>query len=417
MESENHFEYLVIGAGSGGIASGRWTAAKHGTKVGIIEYQALGGTCVNVGCVPKKVMFNASSILETKELCEGYGIEGGEGLKLDFPTLKKNRDNYVKWLNGIYDGMITNNNMTLIKGWGKFVDNHTVEVEGTRYTADHILIAVGNRSAKGGFEGDEHCIDSDGFFDLEDLPKKVVVYGGGYIGTELGQILHAMGSKVIQCARRDIMRIADDDIREQLYKLMDLSGYDYRKHTTVEKVEKTESGLRVHLSDGTIEEEVSEVIVALGRPANVEGLGLENTDIKLTERGHIQVNDLQETSVEKVYSVGDVTGAMELTPVAIKTGRTLVERLFNNRPDLKMDFDLIPTVVFSHPPMGMVGLTEREAKEKYGEDNIAVFKSTYVNMFYSLLQDREKKPRNLIKYVVLKNENERIIGLHLIGKD
>jgi len=153
MESENHFDYLVIGAGSGGVASARWTANKHGTKVGIIEHQRLGGTCVNVGCVPKKVMFNAASMLEDGHLAETYGISGGTDLKLDFPTLKKNRDNYVKWLNGIYEGMLSTSGVTYIKGWGKFIDNKTVEVEGKTYTADHILIAVGSKSKKVDFEG------------------------------------------------------------------------------------------------------------------------------------------------------------------------------------------------------------------------------------------------------------------------
>mmetsp|Transcript_12509 Transcript_12509/g.12553 ORF Transcript_12509/g.12553 Transcript_12509/m.12553 type:complete len:413 (+) Transcript_12509:3-1241(+) len=369
-------------------------------------------------CPKENIMFNAASFLENRELYEGYGLSAASELKLDFPTLKKNRDAYIEWLNGIYGGMIANNSMTLIKGWAKFVDNHTVEVDGKdRYTADHILIAVGSRPDKGGFEGDEYCIDSDGFFALEDLPKKVIVYGGGYIGTELGQILHALGTKVIQVVRSEILRIADDDIREQLYKLMDLSGYEYRKKTTIVKVEKTDSGLRVHLSDGTIEEDVDECIVATGRPANVEGLGLENTDIELTKKGHIKVDEFNVTTVPNVYAVGDVTGAAELTPVAIKTGRTLVERLFNNRPDLRMDHDLIPTVIFSHPPIGMIGLTESQAKEKYGEENIATYKSTYVNMFYSLIQDREKKPKNMIKYIVNKQEDEKIVGLHLIGKD
>lgn len=198
---------------------------------------------------------------------------------------------------------------------------------------------------------------------------------------------------------------------------MDLSGYEYRKKTVVEKVEKTDSGLKVHLSDGSVEENVDQVLVALGRPPNTDGLDIEKAGVELDGRGYVKVDEFNVTSVPNIYAVGDVTGAMELTPVAIKTGRTLVERLFNNRPDLKMDHSLIPTVVFSHPPIGMVGLTEKAAKEKYGEENIATYKSTYVNMYYSLIQDKTKKPRNLIKYIVNKQENERIVGLHLIGKD
>ena len=415
---ENHFDYLVIGAGSGGVASGRWTASKHGTKVAIIEHQRLGGTCVNVGCVPKKVMFNAASVIEDNHLADTYGITGAEELKFDFPTLKKNRDNYVKWLNGIYEGMLGNSGVTVINGWAKFVDNHTVEVNGKdRYTADHILIAVGNKSQKATFEGNEYTIDSDGFFDLEELPKKVVVYGGGYIATELGQILHTLGTKAIQVVRSEVLKIADDDIRDQFYKLADLSGYEIRKGITITKVEKTENVHKVHFSDGSVEEDVDHVLVALGRPANIDGLGLDTTDIKITKSGHIEVDEFQTTSVPNVYAVGDVTGAAELTPVAIKAGRTLCERLFNNKPDLKMDYDLIPTVVFSHPPIGKIGLTEKEAKSKYGEENIASYKSTYVNMFYSLIENRDLKPKNLIKYIVNKADNEKIVGLHLIGRN
>jgi len=245
----------------------------------------------------------------------------------------------------------------------------------------------------------------------------VVIYGGGYVATELGQILHALGSKTIQVVRSEILRIADDDIKEKLYALMDASGYEYRNGTTIQKIVKTETAHTVYFSNGSIKEDVDTILVALGRTANVSGLGLETTDIKLTPSGHIQIDEFQTTTVQNVYAVGDVSGAMELTPVAIKAGRTLVERIFNNKPDLKMDFDLIPTVIFSHPPIGMLGLTEKEAKEKYGEENTGVYKSTYVNMFYSLIQDSSKKPKNFIKYIVNKQDNERIVGLHLIGRN
>lgn len=238
--SDNHFDYLVIGAGSGGVGSGRWTASKHGTKVAIIEHQRLGGTCVNVGCVPKKVMFNCSSFYEDLHMSDTYGFSGYEEVKLDFPTLKKHRDGYIEWLNGIYGKMLDSSNVTLIRGWAKFVDNKTVEVDGKKYTADHILIATGSHPNKIGFEGEEHTIDSDGFFEIEDLPKKFLILGGGYIAVEIGQVLHGLGTEVIQLARSEILTFADHDARKCLEKSMELSKYDLRKGITIQKVGKFE---------------------------------------------------------------------------------------------------------------------------------------------------------------------------------
>jgi glutathione reductase (NADPH) len=422
MDSETHFDYIVIGAGSGGVGSARWTASKHGTKVAIIEHQRLGGTCVNVGCVPKKVMFNTASYIEDCHVAKDYGFSGTENVKLDFPSLKKGRDDYVAWLNGTYTSMLATSNVHLIRGWAKFVDNKTIEVDEAdgkkRYTANHILIATGSTPNKIGFEGEEHSIDSDGFFDIEELPKKVVVLGGGYIATELGQILHTFGTHVIQVVRSKVLGFIDSEVTDVLEKRMEISGYDIRKNLNISKVEKvSDLNHKVTLSDGTVEEDVNYILVAAGRPANIVGLGLETTDIKLGKRGEIEVDEFQNTSVENVYAIGDVTGKWELTPVAIKAGRTLAERLFNNRPDAKMDYSNIPTVIFSHPPIGTIGMTEQQAKDKFGEENVACYKSSYVNMFYSLMKDKDAKPRDFIKYVVNKADNERLVGLHLIGRN
>lgn len=364
-------------------------------------------------------MFNTASYIEDSHIAKDYGFSGTEEIKLDFPTLKKARDDYVGWLNGTYESMLSNANVHLIKGWAKFVDNKTIEVDGKdRYTADHILIATGSSPNKVGFEGEQYTINSDGFFDIEELPKKVVVLGGGYIATELGQILHTFGTHVIQVVRSKVLGFLDNEITEVLEKRMEATSYDLRKGLNIEKVEKlSNDNFKVHLSDGTVEDEVNYVLVATGRPANITGLGLETTDIKLGDRGEIVVDEFQNTSVENVYAIGDVTGKWELTPVAIKAGRTLSERLFNNRPDAKMDYTNIPTVIFSHPPIGTIGMSEKEAKAKYGEENIKCYRSTYVNMFYSLMKDKDKKPRDFVKYIVNTAENERIVGLHLIGRN
>lgn len=419
MESDNHFEYLVIGAGSGGVASARWAASKLGVKAAVIEKGRLGGTCVNVGCVPKKVMFNCSAILEDAHLAHTYGFSGGDQLKLDFNTLKTRRDNYVKFLNGIYQTLCDNSKVRIIEGWAKFVDNKTIEVNGQdRYTADHILIATGSHPNKIGIEGEEFASSSDDFFDLEELPKRAIVVGGGYIAVELGQIMHSLGSNVTQIVRSDILTFIDDDCRDTLFKSMELSNYDIRKGVNITKIEKVgEKNYTVHLTNGTVEENVDFVLIAAGRPPSTVDLGLENTDIKLGDKQEIVVDEYENTTVDGVYAIGDVTGKWELTPVAIRAGRTLAERLFNNRAGLKVDYTDIPTVIFSHPPVGIIGLTEKAAKEKYGEENIGVYKSNYVNMFYSLIQDSSKKPRDIIKYIVNKKDDERVVGLHLCGRN
>ena len=419
MEDSKHFDFIVIGAGSGGVASARWTAKKHGTKVAIIEHQRLGGTCVNVGCVPKKHMFNVASVFDDFHAAESFGIKGTEEVKLDFPTLKANRDANIKKLNGIYEGMLNNSGVTIIRGWGKFVDKNTVEVYGKdRYTADHILIATGGSSNDPGFEGSEFTIDSDGFFDLEDLPKKAVVLGGGYIATELGQIFHSLGTKTIQVVRKEILNFVDHEVRETLLDNMKIVNYDVRFGINIEKVEKVGEGndYTVYMTDGTKEENVDCVLVAIGRSANTSGLDCDKAGVELDSKGRVVVDEFENTNVPNIYALGDVTGKIELTPVAIKAGRTLVERLFNNKPDRKMDYENVPTVVFSHPPIGIVGLTELDAKKKFGDENVGVYKSKFTNMYHSMIAEDDKKPKTLIKYVTNKLDDERIVGLHLIGR-
>jgi glutathione reductase (NADPH) len=363
-------------------------------------------------------MFNAASILEDCEMADSFGIQDVDKPKLDFSILKKNRDAYVNRLNGIYGNMLNNAGVALIKGWAKFVENKTIDVNGIKYTADHILVATGSHPMKLGFEGEEHTIDSDGFFDLEELPKKAVVLGGGYIAVELGQILHTYGTEVIQIVRSKILAFADDEVVEVLEKNMKIHNYDLRKKLNIDKIEKiADKNLTVYLTDGSTIENVDCVLVAVGRPANTEGLCLENTNIQLGKNGEIIVDEFQNTTVEGVYAIGDVTGKYELTPVAIKAGRILSERLFNNKPHLKMDYSNIPTVIFSHPPIGTIGMTEKEAKEKLGEENVGVYKSDYVNMFYSLMANMEDKQKALIKYVTDKTDNERVIGLHMVGRN
>ena len=269
MESANHFDLIVIGAGSGGIASARWTAKKHGTKAAIVEHQRLGGTCVNVGCVPKKVMFNAASFIEDSEVMHSMGIKSS--VELNWPTLKKNRDAYVKRLNVIYQGMLSDNNIPVYKGWGAFVDDHTIEVEGQKITADHVLIACGSTPIfDEKIPGIEHCISSDGFFELEEQPKRALVVGGGYIGLEMAQIWHCMGTKTTLLVRKDIITWVDVEVRQKLLECMEIQGFDIRMGFTVKKIEKQADGsLQVEISDGT-KLEVDVVLMATGRKPLIE---------------------------------------------------------------------------------------------------------------------------------------------------
>jgi glutathione reductase (NADPH) len=310
MESSNveSFDYLVIGAGSGGIASGR-RAALLGKKVGIIEHKALGGTCVNVGCVPKKVMFNASTFVETCELMESYGITAKP--TVDFATLKKNRDTYVKRLNGIYETNLGNDKITVIKGFGRFIDNRTVEVNGKKYTGEHILIAVGSKPNDVQFEGKEHTINSDGFFELDHLPKAATILGGGYIAVEIGLMLAGLGCPTKLIVRSKILAFLDDDVRMHLMgNLEKLHNFEIINTKGVEKIVKKENGmLDITSLDGKTWE--SEIFMqAAGRSPNIDELCLKNTSIKLNERSEIVVDEHENTTVDKVYSIGDVTGRL-----------------------------------------------------------------------------------------------------------
>jgi len=427
VEAEsNEFDYLVIGAGSGGVGSGRFAAGTFGTKVCIIENRAIGGTCVNVGCVPKKVMFNLASFLEEAHLFADYGVKGTEGLKLDYAFFKERRDAYVKRLNGIYVNMLNNNGVKYVEGLAQFVDAKTVEVEGKHYKGKHILIASGSYPSAPTFPGSEHCMDSDDFFTMTELPEKMVVIGGGYIGVELAQIMQALGVKTTLVVRSQILRFLDEDVRQVLLENMEKLGLDVRLNSPHEKVEKLgENEYALHLANGD-KIECNKVLVALGRPPNVDPLKLENCGVKVDKYGSVIVDEYSNTNVEGIYAVGDViTGALGLTPVAIRAGRILAWRLFGGRKDLKMNYTNVATAVFSHPPIGTVGLNEEEAIKKFGEDKVVTFKGNFVNMLYSPTADEKKKLKSLFKLVCVQtgpevveegNAHLKVVGANGIGK-
>ena len=405
------YDYIVIGGGSGGIASAN-RAAMHGAKVILFEGKEVGGTCVNVGCVPKKVMWYGAQVAETLHRYAGeYGFDVTIN-KFDFATLKANRQAYIDRIHGSYERGFDNNGVERVYEYARFVDPHTVEVAGERYTAPHILIATGRHALYPNIPGSEYGITSDGFFELDEVPKRTAVIGAGYIAVEVAGVLNALGSDTHLFVRKDRpLRTFDKDIVDVLVDEMAKSGPTLHTHANVtEVVKNADDSLTISFDNGeTIT--VDCLIWAIGRAANTSGFGLEKTGVKLTEKGTIYSDEFENTSVPGIYALGDVTGKLDLTPVAVKAGRQLSERLFNNKADAKLDYTDVATVVFSHPVIGSVGLTEEKAIAKYGAENIKVYKSSFTPMYTALGDNRQPSTMKLVTL----GEDEKIIGLHGIG--
>lgn len=423
------YDYLVIGAGSGGIASAK-RAASHGAKVAVIEKARLGGTCVNVGCVPKKVMWSAAHIAETlSHDANHYGFSGGEEAfkSLDWPKLKKARDAYVLRLNKIYGQGFEKSGVEHIPGEATFVDAHTLRLtppdgaEGRDITAAKVLIATGGRPMLPPGEGlEEHTINSDGFFELEDRPKVAVVVGAGYIAVELAGVLNSLGSEVHLVVRKGkALREFDPMISDALDAEMIKSGIHIHRYTNgVAKVALDQSGKKmVTLHSGDTLYGADVVLMAPGRIPNVEGLNLEKVGVKTGRKNYITVDEYSNTSADGIYALGDVCGSVELTPMAIAAGRKLADRLFGGpeHSNAKVSYENVPTVVFSHPTIGTVGLTEPKAIEKYGEENLKIYKSRFANLFYGIFDvEAEEKPKTAMK-LICAGVNEKVVGIHVIG--
>lgn len=405
------YDYIVIGGGSGGIASAN-RAAMHGAKVILFEGKEVGGTCVNVGCVPKKVMWYGAQIAETLHRYAGeYGFDVTIN-KFDFAKLKANRQAYIDRIHGSYERGFDSNGVERVYEYARFVDPHTVEVAGERYTAPHILIATGGHALYPNIPGSEYGITSDGFFELDEVPKRTAVIGAGYIAVEVAGVLNALGSDTHLFVRKDRpLRTFDKDIVDVLVDQMAKSGPTLHTHANAtEVVKNADDSLTISFDNGeTIT--VDCLIWAIGRAANTSGFGLEKTGVKLTEKGAIYSDEFENTSVPGIYALGDVTGKLDLTPVAVKAGRQLSERLFNNKADAKLDYTDVATVVFSHPVIGSVGLTEEKAIAKYGAENIKVYKSSFTPMYTALGDNRQPSTMKLVTL----GEDEKIIGLHGIG--
>ncbi|HFI0353201.1 TPA: glutathione-disulfide reductase [Streptococcus suis] len=405
------FDIIAIGGGSGGIATMN-RAAIYGAKAAVIEGSNLGGTCVNLGCVPKKIMWYGSQVAEA---IHHYGPEYGftsQDVTFDFATLRKNREAYIQRSRTSYGNTFNNNGVQVINGFAQFVDAQTVEVNGELIRAKHIVIATGAQPAVPNIPGSELGIVSDDVFAWEELPTSVAVIGAGYIAVEMAGLLHGLGVQTDLFVRGNRpLRNFDSYIIQALMEEMERTNLPLHTGKTPVSLEKTEDGLiQINFEDGS-SHTAQEVLWAIGRKPNVEQLNLEAAGVQLTPSGHIAVDEYQETGVPGIYALGDVTGEKELTPVAIKAGRLLAERLFNNKPTAKMDYSNIPTVVFSHPAIGTVGLTEEEAIAQYGQEQVNVYTSAFTSMYTALANNRQMAKFKLVTV----GENEQVVGLHGIG--
>ena len=406
------YDIIAIGGGSGGSATMN-RAAMHGAKAAVIEGNIIGGTCVNVGCVPKKVMWYGAQVSETlKNYAADYGYTIGE-TSFDFKTLRKNREAYIERSRQAFSNNFNRNGVDYIEGYARFVDKNTVEVNGEHIRAKHIVIATGSYAFVPNVPGSELGGTSDDVFAWEELPESVSIIGAGYIAVELAGVLHALGVKTDLFVRKGgPLRGFDQGIVEVLVEEMKKNGQPLHTHKVPQKLEKLDNGdIQIHFEDGTTHTS-QKVIWAVGRKANVHQLNLEAAGVELTERGFIQVDEYQNTTTAGIYALGDVSGEKELTPVAIKAGRTLAERLFNGKTVAKMDYELIPTVVFSHPAIGSIGLTQEQAEAKYGAENIKVYQSTFAGMYSAITVHRQMTKLKLITL----GEEEKVIGLHGIGE-
>lgn len=401
------FDLLVIGGGSGGLAVAE-KAAQFGKKVAIIEAWKLGGTCVNNGCVPKKVMWYAANLAHAVDDAADFGIEAKRGAT-DWHKLVSGRENYIANINRFWDGYVDDLQMTHIPGYGRFVDSHTVEVDGQHYQAEHIVIATGGQPIVPPVPGAELGITSDGFFELQQQPKKVAVIGGGYIGVELGGVLRALGSEVTLVTLDDrILNLFDPMISDVLHDEMIKQGIEVHTDYQVTGLSQAENGIVVNSPNADLGG-FDQVIWAVGRRANTAHLNLHAAGVEVFQNGVIPVDEFENTNVAGIYAIGDITGRVQLTPVAIAAGRRLAERLFNNKPEMKMDYSNIPSVVFSHPPIATVGLTEQQAMEKHC--GITIYQSDFTPMRYALSDHGTTTALKLI----CAGKEEKVVGIHIIG--
>ncbi|KAH9814061.1 hypothetical protein DFH28DRAFT_314719 [Melampsora americana] len=439
------YDLLVIGGGSGGLGCAR-RAAQYGAKVAIIERTpVLGGTCVNVGCVPKKVMWHAADVREKLKAATHYGMKVDTIPEFDWSEMKKKRDGYIERLNGIYETNLKKDGVEYLTGHARFIDSHQLEIskgvqsthahpqadptakvvahDGTRtLSAEKIVIAIGGRPVLPDIPGVDLAIDSDGFFVLESLPKRVAVVGAGYIAVELAGIFHTLGAETHLLIRHEKpLRSFDSIIQDTLHKHMEHTGIRIHPNSNVSKITTSTKGPfdLTKPFEKVIETKEGEritvdcVLFAIGRKPLTDLLDCDKAGVKLDKKGDVIVDEYQKTNVDHIFAIGDVQGKALLTPVAIAAGRRLSNRLYGGVKDDKISYDNIATVVFSHPPCGTVGLTEDEAKEKYGEESIKTYTSSFTAMYYAMMPADEKEPTAM--KLVCSGPEEKVVGIHMIG--
>jgi glutathione reductase (NADPH) len=405
-----HYDLIAIGGGSGGLSVAE-RAARYGARCAVIEKGPLGGTCVNVGCVPKKVMWFGASIAHTLENAAGYGFSLGE-YSFDWAALKRARDGYVHGINDWYHTYLADSNIDELVGTARFVDARMIEVAGEQYTADHIVIAPGGAPMVPDTEGAAMGITSDGFFELESLPRRVAVVGSGYIAVELAGMLNALGSDVTMLLRREhLLRNFDAMLRENLMEEMLGDGIDILARTQVKHIVREDDGsLCIECENGQRLEGFDELIWAIGRYPLSGELNLEAAGVACDSQGYIPTDKYQHTNVDGIYAIGDVTGRAQLTPVAIAAGRRLADRLFGGMSDRHLSFETIASVVFSHPPIATVGLTESEARDSHG-DAVKTYQTRFTAMYNAFT---ERKQKTAMKLVTV-GAQEKVVGCHVIG--
>ena len=406
-----HYDLIVIGGGSGGLAHAQ-RATEYGASVMVVESARLGGTCVNVGCVPKKVMWYAASLAHEQHIAASYGF-AGETPTHDWSALRQRRDAYIERLNGIYAGNLDKRNIDVVRGHARFVDSKTIAVGDARYTAGTITVATGGAPRWPDLPGAELGITSDGFFELDEMPRKVALVGSGYVSVELGGVMAALGADVTILSRFDgVLRSFDRMLRDEVTTAMRQDGITLEEQFKPASLARDDDGtLSLTAKDGRRFGGFDSVIWAIGRAPSTAELALDTAGVATDERGFIRVDEWQATNVDGIFALGDVTGAVALTPVAIAAGRRLADRLFGGMQDRRLEYRDIATVIFSHPPMGTLGLSEAEAREQHG-DAVQVFTSAFTPMRYALGSEKRRAAMKLITV----GEEQRIVGCHVFGE-
>ncbi len=403
-----HFDLIAIGGGSGGLAVAE-RAAQLGQRVAVVESHKIGGTCVNNGCVPKKVMWYAANLAHAVDDANAFGIPAQRG-DTNWQALVSGRERYIRNITNYWDGYVVDSGITRIDGTAQFIDRHTIEVNGKRYSADHIVIATGGQPIVPRIPGAELGITSDGFFELTEQPRRVAIIGAGYIGVELAGVLRALGSEVSVVALESrVLETFDNMVSEVLMEEMCKQGIDLHMSFQVSGLDRSAHGIALNAADGGRLDGFDTVIWAVGRAPSTRSLALDRAGVKTEANGVVPTDEYQNTNVAGIYAIGDITGRTPLTPVAIAAGRRLAVRLFGRQPDSRVDYDNIPSVVFAHPPVATVGLTEQQARER--DDKVTIYKTDFTPMRHALSPEGVTTAMKL----VCVGDDEQVAGIHLVG--